>query len=74
MKRILIPFVLVAFLGGCAGPTPPGVRDTQTMTDMDGRPIDPGRSGIGYGSVGIGVGAWGGGGSSGGGVGIGMGW
>jgi hypothetical protein len=70
MKRILIAFALVTLLGGCAGPTPPGVRETQAMTDMDGRPIDPGRTGTG--GVGIGIGAWGG--RGGGGVGFGMGW
>jgi hypothetical protein len=72
MKRIVLPFVLVTLLGGCAGPTPPGVLETQAMTDMDGRPIDPGRTGtVG---VGIGIGAWGGRGGGGGGVGFGMGW
>jgi hypothetical protein len=69
MKRIVIPFALVTLLG-CAGPTPPGVLETQAMTDMDGRPIDPGRTGTG--GVGFGIGAWGG--RGGGGVGFGMGW
>lgn len=49
---------------------PPGVQQTRSMTDMDGRPIDPGRTG--YGTAGFGIGAWIGGGS--GGVGFGMGW
>lgn len=71
MKRIAISFALVALLGACAGPTPPGVQQTQAMTDMDGRPIDPGRTGtVGFG--GFGIGAWGG--HGGGGVGFGMGW
>jgi hypothetical protein len=70
MKRIFLPFALVALLSGCAGLTPPGVQETQAMTDMDGRPIDPGRTGTG--GVGFGVGAWGG--RGGGGVGFGMGW
>jgi hypothetical protein len=70
MKRIFLPFALVALLCACAGPTPPGVQETQAMTDMDGRPIDPGRTGTG--GVGFGIGAWGG--RGGGGVGFGMGW
>jgi hypothetical protein len=73
MKRIFIAFALVTLLGACAGPTPPGVRETQAMTDMDGRPIDPGRTGIGGVGVGFGIGAWGGHGG-GGGVGFGLGW
>jgi hypothetical protein len=70
MKRIVIPLLLAAWLCGCAGPVPPGVQQTQAMTDMDGQPIDPGRTGIGVGSFGIG--AWGGHGGAG--VGFGMGW
>jgi hypothetical protein len=70
MKRTVIPFALVILLGGCAGPTPPGVQQTQSMTDMDGKPIDPGRTGYGVG--GFGIGAWGG--HGGGSVGFGMGW
>jgi hypothetical protein len=70
MKRIFITFALFTLLGGCAGPTPPGVRETQAMTDINGRPIDPGRTGAG--GVGFGIGAWGGrGGSE---VGFGLGW
>jgi hypothetical protein len=69
MKRIIVGVVVVALCAGCAGPTPPGVQETQAMTDMDGRPIDPGRYG---GGVGFGIGAWGG--RGGGGVGFGMGW
>jgi hypothetical protein len=71
MKPIFIALSLAALLGGCAGPMPPGVQETQAMTDMDGRPIDPGRSGSG--GIGVGVGAWGGRGG-GGGIGLGMGW
>lgn len=70
MKYLAIAFVLVALLGGCAGPVPPGVQQTQAMTDMDGKPIDPGRSGAGVG--GFGIGAWGG--SGGVGARFGMGW
>jgi hypothetical protein len=72
MKPTLIACALVLLLGGCAGPTPPGILETQAMTDMDGRPIDPGRSGAGGIGLGIGIGAWGG--RGGGGIGLGMGW
>ncbi len=76
MKRTLIALALLALLTGCAATSPSeGEQATQTMTDADGRPIDPGRSGtLGGGArvgIGIGAGSWGG--HSGGGVGIGLG-
>lgn len=76
MKHLLLTLALSALVAGCAA-TPPseGEQATQAMTDMDGRPIDPGRSGtLGSGArvgIGIGAGSWGG--RSGGGVGIGLG-
>jgi hypothetical protein len=75
MKCFSAPTILLALLAGCATPAEhEGLRTTQTMTDMDGRPIDPGRSGtVGIGvGVGVGIGSWGRRGGAG--VGFGMGW
>jgi hypothetical protein len=72
MKPILLSALLLIVLGGCAsGPQPDGVRATQAMTDMDGRPIDPGPGGL-SGGVGFGIGGWGRHGGFG--LGIGTGW
>lgn len=76
MKRSLIGLALLALLTGCAATSlSEGEQATQAMTDADGRPIDPGRSGtLGSGArfgIGIGAGSWGG--HSGGGVGVGLG-
>jgi hypothetical protein len=69
--KLLLTAILTGMLAGCASSAPPeSMRATQAMTDMDGRPIDPGpASGL---SVGVGFGSWGAG--SGIGVGIGRGW
>jgi hypothetical protein len=73
MKR-LFTMMLVAGLFGCATPSYNdlrGVRATEAMTDMDGRPISPNATyGVG---IGFGAGSWGhrGGGF---GVGVGTGW
>lgn len=75
MKPVLISVLLLAALCGCAapGPQPEGVRATQSMTDMDGRPIDPGPGGLSSGvGIGFGIGSWGRGGGFG--LGIGTGW
>jgi hypothetical protein len=74
MKHVLGLAVLVAWMSGCATPDyndHEGLRATQAMTDMDGKPIDPGpTSGLDVG-VGIGIGRFGG--RSGFGMGFGMG-
>jgi hypothetical protein len=72
MNSIVMSIALVMLLGGCAGPVPPGVQQTQAMTDMDGKPIDPGPTGISSGGFGMGI--WGGRGRGGGGLGVGIGW
>jgi hypothetical protein len=74
MKPILLSALLLAALSGCAsGPPPDGVRATQAMTDMDGRPIDPGPGGLNGGfGIGFGFGSWGRGGGIG--IGVGTGW
>ena len=78
MKRGVFPLLLAAMLSACAS-TPPdheGLRKTREMTDMDGKPIDPGPgtlSGFGTG-IGVGVGGWGRHGGVGVGVGLGTGW
>jgi len=72
MTRIFLVLAMLVMLGGCAAPVPPGVQQTRAMTDMDGRPIDPGPSGYGWGGAGFGIGGWTGG--HGGGIGFGMGW
>jgi hypothetical protein len=76
MKPVLISALLLAALSGCAapGPQPEGVRATQSMTDMDGRPIDPGPGGLSAGGFGIGLGFGSWGRHGGVGVGIGTGW
>lgn len=76
MKPSLVSLALLVILAGCATTAPSeGEQATQAMTDMDGKPIDPGRSGtLGSGArvgIGIGAGSWGG--HGGGGVGIGLG-
>jgi hypothetical protein len=75
MKRLFLAAALVSTLSACATPNynDEGVRATQAMTDMDGKPIYPGYSGVAPGvGIGIGIGSWGHRGGAG--VGFGMGW
>lgn len=72
MKHRIVCLVMLGLLAGCA--TYPddheGLRETQEMTDMDGRPIAP-AGGVSVGA-GIGIGGWGPRGGFG--IGIGTGW
>lgn len=72
--KLLFAIAFVVLFAGCAtAPPSEGERATQSMTDMDGKPIDPGRTGtLGSGGarIGIGIGSWN---RSGTGVGIGIG-
>jgi hypothetical protein len=74
MKRLLGFAVLVAWITGCATTdynAHEGLRATQAMTDMDGKPIDPGATSALDVGVGIGIGHFSG--RTGFGVGFGMG-
>lgn len=71
--KLLFATAFAVLVAGCAtAPPSEGERVTQSMTDMDGKPIDPGQTGtLGSGArIGIGIGSWN---RSGTGVGIGLG-
>ncbi|WP_148415534.1 hypothetical protein [Noviherbaspirillum massiliense] len=75
MKRLFLPLALASMLAGCASPgyEHEGLRETQQMTDMDGRPIAPYHGSVAPNiGLGLGIGSWGHGGGAG--IGIGTGW